>query len=70
MADIWWWGYLHSNKTIQLKRWFGDHEDYRGDCENNPFVIKIVRPFKAETREEAIKILKEGIYGTHEGITD
>lgn len=22
------WGYLHQNGTIQVKRWLGDHKDY------------------------------------------
>lgn len=48
-----WWGYVHSNYTVQLKRWFGDHKDYIEDCENNPFVLKVVPPFTAQTREEA-----------------
>jgi len=55
--EIMWWGYLHQNNTIQVKRWFGDHEDYRGDCIGNPFVQRVVEPFAAPTREEAIKII-------------
>lgn len=55
---IMWWGYLHSNGTIQCKRWFGDHEDYRGDCAGNPFVKQIVVPFEAASQEEAMQILK------------
>ena len=54
-----WWGYLHSNKTIQVKRWFGDKKDYTDDCEGNPFVLQIVRPFEANSREEALKIIEE-----------
>lgn len=42
-----------------LKRWFGDHKDYTDDCEGNDFVTKVVRPFAADTREEAIAILRE-----------
>ena len=41
------WGYLHSNGTIQVKRWLGDHADYTSDCFGNPFVLKVVRPFIA-----------------------
>ena len=57
LKGTWWWGYLHSNKTIQVKRWLGDHDDYTRDCENNPFVITVVRPFKAENRDDALKII-------------
>lgn len=53
MNETMWWGYLHQNGTIQLKRWFGDHKDYTDDCEGNDFVLQVCQPFKAETREEA-----------------
>jgi hypothetical protein len=56
-GKIMWWGYEHSNGTAQLKRWLGDHEDYTGDCAGNPFVIKVVKPFEALTREAALEIL-------------
>lgn len=59
MSKIMWWGYLHSNGSIQLKRWFGDHKDYKDDCENNEFVKVVVLPFEAETREEALESLKQ-----------
>lgn len=54
---IMWWGYLHQNGTVQVKRWFGDHKDYTDDCEGNDFVQKVVTPFVAKTREEAEKII-------------
>jgi hypothetical protein len=53
-----WWGYLHQNGTLQLKRWFGDVKDYTEDCEGNDFVQRVVTPFDADTREEALEILK------------
>jgi hypothetical protein len=49
-----WWGYLHSNGNIQVKRWFGDHKDYTDDCEGNPFVSVVITPFYANNRDEAI----------------
>jgi hypothetical protein len=57
LSKIMWWGYLHENGTPQLKRWFGDVRDYTEDCENNPFVLEVIQPFEAETREEAWEIL-------------
>ena len=63
MNRLMWWGYLHSNGQIQVKRWFGDHKDYLDDCEGNPFVVKVVRPFAAETREEAVKLITERLGG-------
>jgi len=59
MSDIKWWGYLHTNGTIQVKRWFGDYKDYQDDCYGNPFVEKVVKPFIAESREEATKIIAQ-----------
>ena len=54
-----WWGYLHANGTIQVKRWFGDVKDYTDDCEGNDFVQHVVYPFEADTREQAMKIVAE-----------
>lgn len=50
---IMWWGYLHANGSIQVKRWFGDPADYTTDCEGNDFVHQVVPPFEAKNREEA-----------------
>lgn len=57
--QIMWWGYLHANGNIQVKRWFGDHKDYTDDCENNDFVLQVVHPFHAESREQAIEIISQ-----------
>ena len=54
-----WWAYLHSNGTIQIKRWFGDHADYTTDCDGNSFVQQVVSPFFAINREEAFKVAVE-----------
>lgn len=61
MNKIMWWGYLHSNGTLQLKRWFGDHKDYTDDCEGNDFVQLVVTPFEASNQEEALEILTNRI---------
>ncbi len=52
-----WWGYLHRNEKVQIKRWFGDHRDYNDDCYNNDFVVKVIAPFEAETYEDASEII-------------
>ena len=54
-----WWGYLHANGTIQVKRWFGDHKDYTEDCDGNDFVQRVVPPFPAANRDEAVKIISD-----------
>lgn len=56
-----WWGYLHANGTIQVKRWFGDHADYTTDCEGNDFVQRVVKPFAADTREKAVEIISKAL---------
>lgn len=53
-----WWGYLHQNGQVQVKRWFGNHKDYTDDCEGNEFVVEVVRPFAADTREAAETYIK------------
>jgi hypothetical protein len=53
LQGLWFWGYLHSNGTVQVKRWFGDHDDYTRDCEGNEFVKKVVMPFTADNFDEA-----------------
>jgi uncharacterized protein YndB with AHSA1/START domain len=65
MNELMWWGYLHQNGSIQVKRWFGDHADYTTDCEENDFVQGVVKPFAAKTREEAVAY----ITGQFKGVT-
>jgi len=62
MNQIMWWGYLHQNGTIQVKRWFGDHKDYTEDCYGNEFVQRVVRPFAADTQEEAFEKIKAQVW--------
>lgn len=50
-------GYLHQNDSIQVKRWFGYHKDYTDDCQGNDFVLRVVRPFSANTQEEAVNLI-------------
>lgn len=56
-----WWGYLHQNGKIQVKRWFGDHKDYTDDCIGNDFVVQVKAPFEAETQEQAYEIIKKHV---------
>jgi len=48
-----WWGYLHENETIQVKR-FLSFCDIK-DALESPFVKKVTSPFNAENREDALK---------------
>lgn len=57
MQENMWWGYLHSNNSVQVKRWFGDRKDYTEDCEGNAFVLQVIKPFVANSKEEAEQII-------------
>lgn len=53
-----WWGYLHVNNTLKVKRFF-DYADIR-DAKESPFVQQVFEPFLAGSHENAInKIEKE-----------
>lgn len=52
-----WWGYVHENGSIQVKRYF-DQQDI-DDAIESPFVAKVFHPFEAESREDAIKIVQD-----------
>ncbi|MBE7504299.1 MAG: hypothetical protein HS113_29220 [Verrucomicrobiales bacterium] len=58
MHDLMWWGYLHRNGSLQVKRWFGDHADYTTDCEGNDFVLAVVPPFPAPSRDDALTVIR------------
>lgn len=59
MNETFWWGYLHSSGTVQVKRWYGDHKDYTEDCEGNDFVVQVVRPFAADNLEKATEFIQK-----------
>ena len=48
-----WWGYLHKTGSIHAKRYFwpSDIEE----ANESPFCVKVVGPFLAKGREEALK---------------
>jgi hypothetical protein len=52
-----WWGYLHTQGTLQAKRYFGPLDIQ--EAEESPFCAKVVGPFEATDREEALKIVEE-----------
>ena len=53
------WAYLHSNGSVQLKRWFGDVKDYTDDCIGNDFVLEVIKPFKADSNTEALNFVTD-----------
>lgn len=52
-----WWGYKHTSGTYQAKRYF-DQRDIQ-DAKESPFCAKIIHPFEASGRDEALKIIQE-----------
>lgn len=52
-----WWGYLHINGSIQVKRYFDQRDT--DEAEESPFVDKVVYPFDAVDRQDALKQAKE-----------
>lgn len=52
-----WWGYRHTSGTLQAKRYF-EHLDIQ-EAEESPFCAKVIGPFEADTREEALAIVEK-----------
>jgi len=52
-----WWGYLHTNGSIQVKRFFSQQDIT--EASESPFVSMAYGPIEAIDREDAIKKLKE-----------
>lgn len=52
-----WWGYLHTSGTLQAKRYFGPIDIQ--EAEESPFCQKVVGPFEALDREDALRIVEE-----------
>lgn len=57
--NIQWWGYLHVNGTIKVKRYFGDWDGIQKDMQRTDLVAYVIGPFEACERDAAIKIIKE-----------
>ena len=51
-----WWGYIHTNKSIQVKRFFGIGDII--EAKGSPFVKRAYGPFEANDRDDAIKYIK------------
>lgn len=58
MTDLFWWGYVHVNGSVQVKRYHDSLMDIE-DARDSPFVTRVFSPFKAEDREDAIRYIEE-----------
>jgi hypothetical protein len=56
-----WWGYLHIEGTLQAKRYFDERDTQ--EAEESPFVKQVIYPFEAESREEALNIIRKKLDG-------
>lgn len=52
-----WWGYKHVSGTYQAKRYF-DKRDIQ-EANESDFCEKVVGPFEAKNREEALNKIEE-----------
>ncbi len=55
MSKNLWFGYLHTQGTLQAKRYFDKRDT--DEAEESPFVKEVVYPFEASDREEALEII-------------
>lgn len=47
-----WWGYLHINGSVQVKRYFDERD--LDDAYESDFVDLVIHPFPADGRTDAI----------------
>lgn len=52
-----WWGYKHTNGSLQAKRYFGPLDT--DEARDSPFCAQVVGPFPARDREEALEKVKQ-----------
>jgi len=52
-----WWGYIHENGSLQLKRYFGPED--LSEARESPFVRSVHGPWDCKDREEALKKLEQ-----------
>lgn len=56
-TKIVWWGYKHVSGTLQAKRYFEPLDII--EAQESPFCAKVVGPFPANNREEALQIVEK-----------
>lgn len=52
-----WWGYRHTNGSVQAKRYHDPREI--DDAVESDLVARVVMPFYADSREEALQIVAD-----------
>ena len=59
MSDLYWWGYHHTDGSIQAKRAFDTVRQDMDEARDSPYVLRVYGRFRAENRAQAIAILTE-----------
>lgn len=54
-----WWGYLKRDGSIFVARYYGDPNVYTKNLAGNPSVVKVVEPFKSESRAAATQHVRQ-----------
>jgi hypothetical protein len=49
-----WWGYIHTNGSLQIKRYFSEAD--LEDALDSPFCNRLFSPVEAKDRDEAERI--------------
>lgn len=52
MGDLQWWGYLHTNGSLQVKRFFSQQD--LDEAWESPFVVSVAGPWHCDGREQAL----------------
>lgn len=55
-----WWGYLHVEGTLHVKRFFGSEDIL--EAHESSFASLVAGPWECSGSEEALEKLKESIY--------
>ena len=58
-----WWGYLHANGSIQVKRFFSQQDIDEANDTRNHCVQRVLGPFDADNREDAKMIVQKALLG-------
>lgn len=58
-----WWGYIHTNGTLQVKRYLGPED--LAEAHASPFVSRILPIVEAGSREEATNKLFGALNGSN-----
>jgi len=53
-----WWGYVHTNGSLQPKLYLNDPLDLQ-EARESPFCGRVFEPFEADNREAALKYMRE-----------